>query len=86
MSLDPKEIRKLIKKISPSPGYITNPQTKRLFTRAEFEDIFDELDIPIMEDEYNQIGDSVAKRLSYFLQVGEPKDIETILKIVTKQS
>lgn len=76
-----KQIRQLLKEFSTKPGYIHNKSTGKPFTRAEFEELFDELesDVDILGDDFAELGDSVAKRLTHFLKVGSDADVEFII-------
>jgi len=82
-SLTSKQIRTIIKELSPKPGYILS------YTRNQFTELFDELedDIDIMDEAFAIYGDSVAKRFKAFLELGSDEDVQHILDIVraTKQ-
>jgi len=84
--LTKKQIRLLVKSLSPSPGYITDPTTNKPFTRASFEELFDQLEpeVNIMDDLHGILGNSVAKRLEYFLQSASEEHIELILTELRK--
>ncbi len=84
--LTKKQIRLLVKSISPSPGYITCPTTNKPFTRAEFETLFDTLEpeVDIMDELHGTLGNSVSKRLEYFLRRASDEHIDIILGELNK--
>lgn len=82
-NLTGKQVRQLLKEFQPKPGYIHNKSTGKPFTRAEFEELFDDLesDVDIFED-FSRLGDSVGKCFHCFLIDGSDADVEFIINLL----
>ena len=80
MSLSSKQIRLILKELSPTPGYILN------HTRVSFETLFDELEpeVDIMGPDFEVHGNSVAKRFKAFLELASDEHVDIILTSLRK--
>ena len=66
-SLTHKQIKAYMAEFSPSPGYILN------LTRAEFEDLVEDLDIDMQSTESN------GKRLKHLLETCTDEQVESLI-------
>lgn len=66
-SLTHKQIKAYMVEFSPSPGYLFN------LTRAEFEELVDDLDIDMQSIESN------GKRLKYLLETCTDEQVESLV-------
>ena len=73
-SLTHKQIKSYMAEFSSSPGYVLN------LTRAEFEDLIDDLDIDMPSTESN------GKRLKYLLETCTDEQVESLIEALRTMS
>lgn len=72
-SLTSKQIKAYLAEFCPQPGYVLN------LTRAEFEDLVDDLDIDM-----SQLTGSNGKRLKHLLETCTDEQVESLVAALKK--